>query len=691
MLRNLVSQSKRSATAAATKLAAEAFPKTFDKVLIANRGEIACRVMKSCRALGIKTVAVYSEPDAAAVHVKTADEAYCIGPAAAGESYLRSDKILEVIKATGAQAVHPGYGFLSENAEFADMLEQNGITFIGPKSPAIRAMGDKIESKIVARAAGVNCIPGYDGVIDDADHAIKIAHEIGYPVMLKASAGGGGKGMRIAWNDQECREGFKLSKQEAKSSFGDDRILVEKYIDKPRHIEIQLIADEHGNALYLNERECSIQRRNQKVVEEAPSVILTPETRKAMGEQACQLAKAVGYRTAGTVEFLLDSQQNFYFLEMNTRLQVEHPVSELITGVDLVKEMLRTAAGHELTITQDDITIDGWAIECRVYAEDPYKSFGLPSIGRLHRYQEPTALPGVRCDSGIRQGSEISMYYDAMISKLITYGSNRDDAIAKMKAALDNYVIRGVTHNVPLCQEVLSCDQFVSGDITTNYLYEKYPEGFQGLQLEKGSREEARLAAVFAALSAARNLGHTMAGLPQKKHSLNVEIEGLEENFLVDVDVSCDKFSISVNGETFELATGFSVDQVLQNLAFSDDSENLTIQTIHNKPAGDIKIQYKGTLFEANVLNQHVFNFQKTMPEKPKIDESLFVKTPMPGTVISVNVKVGDTVASGSEVAVLEAMKMQNSLTAACDGVVKAVYCKEGDKMNDGDVLVEFE
>ena len=691
MLRNLVSQSKRSATAAATKLAAEAFPKTFDKVLIANRGEIACRVMKSCRALGIKTVAVYSEPDAAAVHVKTADEAYCIGPAAAGESYLRSDKILEVIKATGAQAVHPGYGFLSENAEFADMLEQNGITFIGPKSPAIRAMGDKIESKIVARAAGVNCIPGYDGVIDDADHAIKIAHEIGYPVMLKASAGGGGKGMRIAWNDQECREGFKLSKQEAKSSFGDDRILVEKYIDKPRHIEIQLIADEHGNALYLNERECSIQRRNQKVVEEAPSVILTPETRKAMGEQACQLAKAVGYRTAGTVEFLLDSQQNFYFLEMNTRLQVEHPVSELITGVDLVKEMLRTAAGHELTITQDDITIDGWAIECRVYAEDPYKSFGLPSIGRLHRYQEPTALPGVRCDSGIRQGSEISMYYDAMISKLITYGSNRDDAIAKMKAALDNYVIRGVTHNVPLCQEVLSCDQFVSGDITTNYLYEKYPEGFQGLQLEKGSREEARLAAVFAALSAARNLGHTMAGLPQKKHSLNVEIEGLEDNFLVDVDVSCDKFSISVNGETFELATGFSVDQVLQNLAFSDDSENLTIQTIHNKPAGDIKIQYKGTLFEANVLNQHVFNFQKTMPEKPKIDESLFVKTPMPGTVISVNVKVGDTVASGSEVAVLEAMKMQNSLTAACDGVVKAVYCKEGDKMNDGDVLVEFE
>lgn len=519
MFRKLLSKTVRNATAASEKLAAETFPKTFDKVLIANRGEIACRVMKTCKQLGIKTVAVYSEPDEASVHVKTADEAYCIGPAPAAESYLRADKILEVIKKTGAQAVHPGYGFLSENAEFADTLEKEGITFIGPKSPAIRAMGDKIESKIVARAAGVNCIPGYDGVIDDEDHAIKIAHEIGYPVMLKASAGGGGKGMRIAWNDTECREGFKLSKQEAKSSFGDDRILVEKYIDKPRHIEIQLIADEHGNALYLNERECSIQRRNQKVVEEAPSIVLTPETRKAMGEQACQLARAVGYRTAGTVEFLLDSQQNFYFLEMNTRLQVEHPVSELISGVDLVKEMLRTAAGHELTIQQEDITIDGWAMECRVYAEDPYKSFGLPSIGRLYRYQEPLSLPGVRCDSGIRQGSEISMYYDAMISKLITYGKDRNDAIGKMKAALDNYVIRGVTHNTPLCQEVLSCPDFIKGDITTNYLYEKYPNGFVGLQLTT-ARDQGRLASIFATLAAARSLSQNLAGMPKKQFNL---------------------------------------------------------------------------------------------------------------------------------------------------------------------------
>merc|ERR1712226_1126401 len=371
MLRNLLASSKRNATAAANKLAAETFPKTFDKVLIANRGEIACRVMKSCRALGIKTVAVYSEPDSAAEHVKQADESYCIGPAAATESYLRMDKILEVIKKSGAQAVHPGYGFLSENSEFADLLEKQGVTFIGPKSPAIIAMGDKIQSKVVARAAGVNCIPGYDGVINDVDHALKISNDIGYPVMLKASAGGGGKGMRIAWNDEECKQGFRLSKAEAASSFGDDRIMVEKYVDQPRHIEIQLIADEHGNAVYLNESECSVQRRYQKVVEEAPSVVLTDETRKAMGEQACALARAVDYRTAGTVEFLVDSQQNFYFLEMNTRLQVEHPVSELITGVDLVKEMLRTAAGHELTINQDDITIDGWAIECRVYAEDP--------------------------------------------------------------------------------------------------------------------------------------------------------------------------------------------------------------------------------------------------------------------------------------------------------------------------------
>ena len=435
-----IAQRAAAANAAAAKLAAETFPKTFDKVLIANRGEIACRVIRSCRALGIKTVAVYSEPDSAAEHVKQADESYCIGPAAATESYLRMDKILDVIKKSGAQAVHPGYGFLSENSEFADLLEKEGVTFIGPKSPAIIAMGDKIQSKVVARAAGVNCIPGYDGVIDDIDHALKISNEIGYPVMLKASAGGGGKGMRIAWNDEECRQGYRLSKAEAASSFGDDRIMIEKYIDGPRHIEIQLIADEHGNAVYLNERECSVQRRNQKVVEEAPSVVLTPEIRKAMGEQACQLARAVDYRTAGTVEFLVDSSNNFYFLEMNTRLQVEHPVSELITGVDLVKEMLRTAAGHELTITQDDIGIHGWAIECRVYAEDVYKAgFGLPSIGRLFRYQEPVDQPGVRCDSGIRQGSEISMYYDPMISKLITYGSDRNDAIKKMCNALDNY------------------------------------------------------------------------------------------------------------------------------------------------------------------------------------------------------------------------------------------------------------
>ena len=435
-----VAQRAAAANAAAAKLAAEVFPKTFDKVLIANRGEIACRVIKSCRALGIKTVAVYSEPDHASEHVKQADEAYCIGPAAATESYLRMDKILDVVRKSGAQAVHPGYGFLSENNKFADLLEKSGIVFIGPKSPAIIAMGDKIQSKVVARAAGVNCIPGYDGIITDAEHAIKISNEIGYPVMLKASAGGGGKGMRIAWNDVECRSGFRLSKAEAASSFGDDRIMVEKYIDGPRHIEIQLIADEHGNAVHLNERECSVQRRNQKVVEEAPSVVLTPELRAAMGEQACKLAKAVDYRTAGTVEFLLDSAGNFYFLEMNTRLQVEHPVSELITGVDLVKEMLRTAAGHELTITQDDIGIHGWAIECRVYAEDVYKAgFGLPSIGRLFRYSEPNDQPGVRCDSGIRQGSEISMYYDPMISKLITYGEDRNDAIKKMCNALDNY------------------------------------------------------------------------------------------------------------------------------------------------------------------------------------------------------------------------------------------------------------
>ncbi|XP_016876104.1 propionyl-CoA carboxylase alpha chain, mitochondrial isoform X14 [Homo sapiens] len=464
--------------------------KTFDKILVANRGEIACRVIRTCKKMGIKTVAIHSDVDASSVHVKMADEAVCVGPAPTSKSYLNMDAIMEAIKKTRAQAVHPGYGFLSENKEFARCLAAEDVVFIGPDTHAIQAMGDKIESKLLAKKAEVNTIPGFDGVVKDAEEAVRIAREIGYPVMIKASAGGGGKGMRIAWDDEETRDGFRLSSQEAASSFGDDRLLIEKFIDNPRHIEIQVLGDKHGNALWLNERECSIQRRNQKVVEEAPSIFLDAETRRAMGEQAVALARAVKYSSAGTVEFLVDSKKNFYFLEMNTRLQVEHPVTECITGLDLVQEMIRVAKGYPLRHKQADIRINGWAVECRVYAEDPYKSFGLPSIGRLSQYQEPLHLPGVRVDSGIQPGSDISIYYDPMISKLITYGSDRTEALKRMADALDNYVIRGVTHNIALLREVIINSRFVKGDISTKFLSDVYPDGFKGHMLTKSEKNQ---------------------------------------------------------------------------------------------------------------------------------------------------------------------------------------------------------
>uniref|UniRef100_A0A673GWE5 Propionyl-CoA carboxylase alpha chain, mitochondrial n=1 Tax=Sinocyclocheilus rhinocerous TaxID=307959 RepID=A0A673GWE5_9TELE len=617
-------------------------------------GEIACRVIKTCKKMGIKTVAVHSDVDSSAVHVKVADEAVCVGPAPTSKSYLNMDAIMNAIKQTGAQAVHPGYGFLSENKEFAKRLAAEGVTFIGPDTHAIQAMGDKIESKLIAKAAKVNTIPGFDGVVKDAEEAVKIAGEIGYPVMIKASAGGGGKGMRIAWNDEETREGFRFSSQEALSSFGDDRLLIEKFIDNPRHIEIQVLADKHGDALWLNERECSIQRRNQKVVEEAPSTFLDPDTRRAMGEQAVSLANAVKYSSAGTVEFLVDSKKNFYFLEMNTRLQVEHPITECITGLDLVQQMIRIAKGYKLQHKQSDIPINGWAVESRVYAEDPYKSFGLPSIGRLSQYQEPLDLPNVRVDSGIQEGSDISIYYDPMISKLVTYGKTREEALKKMEDALDNYVIRGVTHNIPLLREIIVHPRFVSGDISTKFLPEVYPDGFKGHMLTAGERRE--LLATAAALYVAAQLrSQKFLGDLSRQWELCVELD--KGVHMLGVSRSGNNYTCSFFNLRY-LCNHFSVSCVQ---------------------------------FKLRVLSNLAASLSKHMPEKVPEDTSSILRSPMPGSVVAVSVKPGDNVAEGQEICVIEAMKMQNSMTAAKTAKVKSVHCKAGDTVGEGDLLVELE
>uniref|UniRef100_A0A8C0DHX4 Propionyl-CoA carboxylase alpha chain, mitochondrial n=1 Tax=Balaenoptera musculus TaxID=9771 RepID=A0A8C0DHX4_BALMU len=623
--------------------------KTFDKILVANRGEIACRVIKTCKKMGIKTVAIHSDVDASSVHVKMADEAVCVGPAPTSKSYLNMDAIMEAIKKTGAQAVHPGYGFLSENKEFAKCLAAEDVIFIGPDTHAIQAMGDKIESKLLAKNAKVNTIPGFDGVVKDADEAVRIAREIGYPVMIKASAGGGGKGMRIAWDDEETRDGFRFSSQEAASSFGDDRLLIEKFIDNPRHIEVQVLGDKHGNALWLNERECSIQRRNQKVVEEAPSLFLDSETRRAMGEQAVALAKAVNYSSAGTVEFLVDSKKNFYFLEMNTRLQVEHPVTECITGLDLVQEMIRVAKGYPLRHKQADIPISGWAVECRVYAEDPYKSFGLPSIGRLSQYQEPIHLPGVRVDSGIQPGSDISIYYDPMISKLITYGSDRREALKRMEDALDNYVIRGVTHNIALLREVIINSRFVKGDINTKFLSDVYPDGFKGHQLTENERNQllAIASSLFVAsqLRAHRFQEDENSRVPIVKPQVanwELSIKLHDEVYNVVASNSGPTFSVEVDESKLNVTGTWNLASPL--LSVNVDGTQRMIQCLSREAGGNMSIQFLGTV-----------------------------------------------VAEGQEICVIEAMKMQNSMTAGKTGKVKSVHCKAGDTVAEGDLLVELE
>ncbi|XP_040847106.1 propionyl-CoA carboxylase alpha chain, mitochondrial isoform X5 [Ochotona curzoniae] len=620
--------------------------KTFDKILIANRGEIACRVIKTCKKMGIKTVAIHSDADASSVHVKMADEAVCVGPAPSSKSYLNMDAIMEAIRRTRSQAVHPGYGFLSENKEFAKRLASENVIFIGPDTHAIQAMGDKIESKLLAKKAKVNTIPGFDGVVKDADEAVRIAREIGYPVMIKASAGGGGKGMRIAWDDEETREGFRFSSQEAASSFGDDRLLIEKFINNPRHIEIQVLGDKHGNALWLNERECSVQRRNQKVVEEAPSTFLDPETRRAMGEQAVALAKAVKYSSAGTVEFLVDSQKNFYFLEMNTRLQ------------------------------------------------DPYKSFGLPSIGRLSQYQEPSHLPGVRVDSGIQPGSEISIYYDPMISKLITYGSDRTEALQRMEDALDHYVIRGVTHNIALLREVIINSRFVKGDINTKFLSDVYPDGFKGHTLTENERKQ--LLAIASSLFVASQLraqqfqGHSRVPVVRSdmaKWELTVRLH--EEDHAVTASSRGSTFSVEVDGSKLNVSSTWNL--ALPLLSVNVDGTERTVQCLSREAGGSMNIQFLGTVYKVHVLTKLAAELSKFMLEKVAEDTSSVLRSPMPGVVVAVSVAPGDMVSEGQEICVIEAMKMQNSMTAGKTGKVKSVQCKAGDTVGEGDLLVELE
>uniref|UniRef100_A0A8D0GJK8 Propionyl-CoA carboxylase alpha chain, mitochondrial n=1 Tax=Sphenodon punctatus TaxID=8508 RepID=A0A8D0GJK8_SPHPU len=623
------------------------------------------------------------------VHVKMADETVCVGPAPTSKSYLNMDAIMEAIKKTRAQAVHPGYGFLSENKEFARRLVSLLILIVVDIS-----MGDKIESKLLAKKAKVNTIPGYDGVVKDADEAVRIAREIGYPIMIKASAGGGGKGMRIAWDDEETREGFRFSSQEAASSFGDDRLLIEKFIDNPRHIEIQVLADKHDNALWLNERECSIQRRNQKVVEEEPSTFLDPETRRRMGEQAVSLAKAVQYSSAGTVEFLVDSKKNFYFLEMNTRLQVEHPITECITGLDLVQEMIRVAKGYPLRHKQADIPINGWAVECRVYAEDPYKSFGLPSIGRLSQYKEPLHVPNVRVDSGIQEGSDISIYYDPMISKLVTYGSNRAEALQRMEEALDNYVIRGVTHNICLLREVITNSRFVRGDISTKFLPDVYPEGFKGHKLTDPEKRELLATAtslyVTEQLRSQRFLGTPRVAIVKpdvKRWELSVQLGDATHSVTVSNNGST--FSVEVDGMKLNVTSEWNLASPL--LSVTVDGSQRIIQCLSRDASGNLSIQFLGTVYKLRILTKLAAELSKYMPEKTVEDTTSILRSPMPGAVVAVSVKPGDMVSEGQEICVIEAMKMQNSMIAAKTGKVKAVHCKTGETVGEGDLLVEME
>ena len=657
------------------------------KILIANRGEIACRIIRTARKMNLRTVAIYSEADQDAPHVRMADEAVFLGPAPAAESYLDIKKVVKAAKDTGADAVHPGYGFLSENGAFAKALAKEKITFIGPSASAIAAMGDKVESKKIAKAAGVSVIPGHIGILKDADAALKIAKEIGYPVMVKASAGGGGKGMRIARNDAEVRDGFRSAQNEAKSSFGDDRIFLEKYIENPRHIEIQVLADSHGNIIHLGERECSIQRRHQKVIEESPSPAIDTKTRDAMGAEAVALAKKVDYCSAGTVEFVLGANGDFYFLEMNTRLQVEHPVTELVTGIDLVEQMIRVAAGEKLGIRQEDVTWTGWAMEARIYAEDPLRKF-LPSIGRLARYREPVG-EGVRVDSGVVEGSEISVYYDPMISKLCTYGVDRGEAIARMRMALDAYYIRGIEQNIAFLAAVMAKPRFLDGRLTTNFIAEEFPDGFSGADLPKD--DAAGLIAVAAMLH--QRFTERTASIDGQMPHHEAEA-GMEWAVLLDgqshpvqIKPELDGFDVMIGKATYAVRSQWALGSPIFHGTVN--ARPITVQIDRNGIG--FRLTHGGAKHNVLVVTTRGAELAALMLVKMPPDLSRFLLSPMPGLLVAVAVAEGQSVQAGEELAVVEAMKMENVLRAEQDCTVSKIFAKAGDSLAVDQVIIEFE
>ena len=681
----------------------------FTKILIANRGEIACRVIATAKKMGIATVAVYSEADKEARHVLLADEAVLLGPAPSRESYLVADKIIAAAKATGAQAIHPGYGFLSENEAFSKRCEDEGIAFIGPRHFSIAAMGDKIASKKLANEAKVNTIPGYNDAIESAEAAVQIAKGIGYPVMIKASAGGGGKGLRVAANDKEAFEGFTSCKNEALNSFGDDRVFIEKFVEEPRHIEIQVLGDSHGNVIYLNERECSIQRRHQKVIEEAPSPFISDATRIAMGEQAVALAKAVQYQSAGTVEFVVGKDQSFYFLEMNTRLQVEHPVTEAITGIDLVEMMIRVANGEKLPITQADVKRNGWAIECRINAEDPFRNF-LPSTGRLVRFQPPVQtmfqsntqdLLGVRVDTGVQDGGEIPMFYDSMIAKLIVHGTDRNDAISKMREALNGFVIRGISSNIPFQAALLAHPKFVSGDFNTGFIAENYAHGFRAEDVPHNDPDFLVALAAFVRRKSRERAANLSGQLPgydvQIGHDYSVVVLGAKgANRYIPVHVDefrgqSGKAIIKVGENHYIIESHSRLNDV--RISGTVNGKPFTAQVERGTPKNPLalQIQHNGTRIEALVVSPRMAELHQMMPFKTPPDMSRFVLSPMPGLLVNVAVTAGQKVQAGERVAVIEAMKMENILFAAHDGVVKKIMASQGESLTVDQVIVEFE